>query len=259
MMQQSAGAELLGPLAADLAVAALALARRFSNGATLWCWAPGAPEHAQHVAVEFVHPVIIGTRALPAIAVTSVGGVDDLRAVVRRGDVILIVGAVADHGLDSGVAAVLRRGASWGVTTFWIGAGARPPAGAADHVLWRDVPACAPGDAAAATGGADAALAAFDGRLVLVYHLLWELTHVCLEHPGLLTDDSACSGPTCVTCADEADVAEVVEATPRHATVRTDGRLAQIDTSLIDDVSAGDLVLVHAGAAISIVDEARTR
>ena len=24
------------------------------------------------------------------------------------------------------------------------------------------------------------------GRFVLLYHLLWELTHVCFEHPGLL-------------------------------------------------------------------------
>ena len=22
-----------------------------------------------------------------------------------------------------------------------------------------------------------------DGRLVLLYHVLWELTHVCFEHP----------------------------------------------------------------------------
>ncbi len=238
-MQQSTAGEGLGPLAADLAGAALTLARRFASGATLWCWAPGAPEHAQHVAVEFVHPVIMGTRALPASAVTSGNGVDDLRALVRRGDVILVVGAAGDAGVE----AVLRRGGSWGVSTFWIGAGERPPAGAADHVLWRD---------------GDAALAEHDGRLVLVYHLLWELTHVCLEHPGLLNDDEpACSATTCLTCADEADVAEVVEAAPRRATVRSDGRLQRIDTSLIDEVSAGDLVLVHAGAAISIVGEPR--
>ena len=44
----------------DLARAALALARRFAAGATLWCVAPAWPEHARHVAVEFVHPVIMG-------------------------------------------------------------------------------------------------------------------------------------------------------------------------------------------------------
>ena len=45
---------------ADLAAAALALARRFAAGATLWCVAPAWPSHARHVAVEFVHPVIVG-------------------------------------------------------------------------------------------------------------------------------------------------------------------------------------------------------
>ncbi|MBA3302725.1 MAG: hydrogenase assembly protein HupF, partial [Acidimicrobiia bacterium] len=64
----------LGPLAVDLAATALSLARRFAAGATLWCWAPGADQHARHVAVEFVHPVIVGKRALPAVAVTDAVG-----------------------------------------------------------------------------------------------------------------------------------------------------------------------------------------
>ena len=56
-----------GP-AEDLAAAALSLARRFADGATMWCVAPAWPSHARHVAVEFVHPVIVGTRALPAVS-----------------------------------------------------------------------------------------------------------------------------------------------------------------------------------------------
>ena len=40
-------------------------------------------------------------------------------------------------------------------------------------------------------GGADAGLAARSGDVVLLYHLLWELTHVVFEHPGLLTDEPA--------------------------------------------------------------------
>jgi hypothetical protein len=51
-----------------LASAAFELAKRFARGATLWCAAPEWPWHAQHVAVEFVHPVIVGKRALPAVA-----------------------------------------------------------------------------------------------------------------------------------------------------------------------------------------------
>ncbi|MCU1501280.1 MAG: HupF/HypC family protein [Ilumatobacteraceae bacterium] len=240
MVQHSENGEALGPLAADLASAALALARRFAAGATLWCWAPAAPAHAQHVAVEFVHPVIMGKRALPSVAVTAGGdeGVGILRSLVRSGDAILVVGGASDAHVE----AVMRRGPSWGAITLWVGSGDRPAPGAADHVLWRED---------------DEALAGHDGRLVLVYHLLWELTHVCFEHPGLLTPGDEGAGPACTTCADEADVAEVVERRDDSATVRAAGRLLRIDTSLIDDVHAGDLVLVHAGAAISIVDEAR--
>ena len=47
-----------------LATAAMAVARRFARGATLWCIAPEWPEHARHVAVEFVHPVLVGKRGV---------------------------------------------------------------------------------------------------------------------------------------------------------------------------------------------------
>ena len=58
-------------LAADLAAAAFTLARRFAAGATLWSIAPSWEPHALHIAVEFVHPVIMGKRALPAVALTG--------------------------------------------------------------------------------------------------------------------------------------------------------------------------------------------
>ena len=62
-------------------------ARRFAAGATMWCLAPAWPEHARHVAVEFVHPVIVGKRALPAVSVIEPDPVAALRATVRAGDV----------------------------------------------------------------------------------------------------------------------------------------------------------------------------
>ncbi len=55
-----------------LARACLAMARRFGAGGRLLVFGEGAQAtDAQHVAVEFVHPVIVGKRALPAIALTS--------------------------------------------------------------------------------------------------------------------------------------------------------------------------------------------
>jgi len=194
-------------LGEDLARAALALARRFAAGATMWCLAPAWPEHARHVAVEFVHPVIMGKRALPAVSVVDPDPVAALRATVRAGDVLVAISPADDPVVQS----AMRRAGAWGVTTLWIGPGRRPPAGAADHVLWIDGP----------TGGA-----AHDGRLVLRYHVLWELTHVCFEHPGLLApSEAACElGTACVTCSDEGLLAEVV-AVPdaTAASVRTAG------------------------------------
>jgi hypothetical protein len=227
-------------VAEDLATAALDMARSFFAGATLWCSAPEWPSHAQHLAVEFVHPVIIGKRALPAAPVDG-DLVSTLRVVASPGDIF----AAISRADDPAVSAAMRRAPAWGLRSFWIGMGERPPAGAADHVLWLDD---------------DVAPAAFGGKLVLVYHLLWELIHVCFEHPGLLaagppTRDTACTDEVCVTCSDEGRLAEVVMTGPGfQAQVRTAAGIEGIDTTLIATPSPGDLVLVHAGSAVTLLD-----
>ncbi len=52
------------------------MAERFARGGRLVALghSPAARSDARHVAVEFVHPVIVGKRALPAIALTPDGG-----------------------------------------------------------------------------------------------------------------------------------------------------------------------------------------
>ncbi|HZH25297.1 MAG TPA: hypothetical protein VEY49_10355, partial [Solirubrobacteraceae bacterium] len=51
-------------------------AERFARGGRLIALgrSPAARSDARHVAVEFVHPVIVGKRALPALALTAEGG-----------------------------------------------------------------------------------------------------------------------------------------------------------------------------------------
>jgi hypothetical protein len=225
-------------VAEDLARASLALARRFNEGATMWCASPNWPFHAHHVAVEFVHPVIVGKRALPAVTVPPAADmVATLRASVVPGDIVLVL---ADPG-DTRVLDAMRRGAAWGVETVWIGAGSeRPPLGVADHVIWLDTES--PLDASE--------------QFVRIYHLLWELTHVCFEHSGLLKPEPECAadgevGSVCVTCSDEGRPAEVVSVAGDEALVRTPDGQETIDVSLIDPPSPGDLVLIHAGFAIT--------
>jgi hypothetical protein len=222
-----------GRVADDLARASLALARRFSAGATMWCASPNWPFHAHHVAVEFVHPVIVGKRALPAVTVPPAADmVATLRASVNAGDIVL---ALADAD-DPRVLDAMRRGPAWGVETVWIGAGRnRPEPGAADHVIWVDT---------------DVPLEASE-LFVRIYHLLWELTHVCFEHSGLLKPEPECTDEVCITCSDEGRPAEVVTVDGDEAVVRTPDGQERIDVSLIDTPAPGDLVLIHAGFAIT--------
>jgi hydrogenase maturation factor len=224
----------LGELSEDLAAAAFAMARRFAAGTTMWCASPTWPHHARHVAVEFVHPVIVGKRALPALTVPAHDLVASLRVQTRPGDTVLVV-ADAD---DPQVREVMRRAPAWGVETIWIGQGRRPTDGAADHVLWLDGEHLAP----------------YDGRFILLYHLLWELTHVCFEHPGLLAEE-VCEGEVCVTCSDEGRLAEVIRADgDGDALVRTADGEEEVDTTLVGPVAVDDLLLVHAGSAITVVE-----
>jgi hypothetical protein len=91
------------------------------------------------------------------------------------------------------------------------------------------------------------------GTFVLMYHLLWELTHVCFEHPGLLKPPAdECTDDVCVTCSDEGRLAEVLlEPADGQALVRTAKGEEWVDTTTLPDIRRNDLVLVHAGAAIT--------
>jgi hydrogenase maturation factor len=222
----------------NLAAAALSLARRFAAGATMWCVSPAWPAHGRHVAVEFVHPVIMGKRALPAIFVDDEDTLGSLRLLVRPGDVVVALGTEADGKIGS----VLRRAEAWGLTSVWIGAGPHPPASAADHLLW--------------VNGVDADLAGSSGGYVLIYHLLWELVHVVFEHPGLLVEPAACTDEVCITCSDEGRVVEVVETIDDStAVVLAAGHRERVDTTLVGSPVHGDLLLVHAGTAITTITD----
>ncbi len=186
--------------------------------------------------MEFVHPVIVGKPALAAVALAAHQLTPTARANMSLGDVLIAIGP-AD---DPGVLELVRRAPAWGVATLWVGSGARPPAGSADHVLWLP----------------DDEMAPHDGRFILLYHLLWELAHVCLEHRGVLEPDTSCDGPVCITCSDEGRLAEVVSVSGPTAQVRIDGTLEEADLALVGEVSVHDLLVVHAGMAITRLDAA---
>jgi len=59
------------------------LAQAFEQGRRLVVWAPGRDDHAHHVAVEFIHPAVTGSVALPASTGTPP---------VAEGEILLIIG-----------------------------------------------------------------------------------------------------------------------------------------------------------------------
>ena len=73
--------------AGNLPDQALALARVFTAGGRLIVSALDRPDHARHVAVEFVHPAITGARSLSSFAIAP----EDIDHVVRPDDALLII------------------------------------------------------------------------------------------------------------------------------------------------------------------------
>src|SRR5579883_1674999 len=120
-----------GSQAGRIAEACWAMARRFHQGGRLLAFGNGAwATDAQHVAVEFVHPVIVGKRALPALALTNdsatlsglmAGGrpempfSEQLRVLARPQDIAL---GFSPDGRCPNVLAALREARQMGLLTL---------------------------------------------------------------------------------------------------------------------------------------------
>jgi hydrogenase maturation factor len=69
-----------------------------------------------------------------------------------------------------------------------------------------------------------------------------------------------CGGEICITCSDEGRIGEVIAppVTPLDlALVRTAAGQESIDVTLVAPVTAGDLILVHAGVALTRLEGTR--
>jgi len=166
-----------------LALACRDMAERFTRGGRLLVFGNGAgTTDAQHVAVEFVHPVIVGKRALPALslvsdAATLMGvatrhGLDGVFAhqveVLGRPDDIAL--GLSSDGQCVNVRAGLRAARKAGMLTVaLLGAdgGGVVAEREADHCL---------------VVASDDPLVVKEGH-VTAYHLLWELVHVFFDSP----------------------------------------------------------------------------
>lgn len=163
-----------------------AMALRFHQGGKLIVFGNGGTAtDAQHVVVEFVHPVIVGKRALPAISLTNdaatLTGIArsdgfeavfaaQLRLLASPEDIAL---GISVDGRCANVREALREARGMGLLAVALAGGdggdiARDDV--ADHVV--------------VAGGADPCVV--KEVHVTTYHILWELVHVFFEQPGLL-------------------------------------------------------------------------
>jgi D-sedoheptulose 7-phosphate isomerase len=152
--RSEAGARFFEVEAERIARLCHAMAERFAAGGRLIAAGetPSARSDARHVAVEFVHPVIVGKRALPAIGVAGEGGpiAEQLALTVEPGDIVMLFeGAPPPAQRD-----VLTIGFPGGDWSF------DPPSD--DPFVCQEL-------------------------VETLYHVLWELVHVFFEHRGLLS------------------------------------------------------------------------
>ncbi len=166
----------------QIAQACWAMAKRFHNGGRLLAFGNGAwATDAQHVSVEFVHPVIVGKRALPALALTNDSATistltngegifaRQIRVLARPQDIAL---GFSPDGNCANVIDALQEARRRGLLTLGL----------------------------CGNEGGAMIQATLDFRFVVpstdpmviqethetLYHVLWELVHIFFEHEGML-------------------------------------------------------------------------
>jgi D-sedoheptulose 7-phosphate isomerase len=173
-------------LAADadaIAVACHAMAVRFECGGRLVVFGEGGSGcDAAHVVVEFVHPVIVGKRALPALALPGPDLAAQIELFAEPADIAL---GISTGPAGGPVAAALQAARRAGLLTVGLFGGTEP---------------CAEGRTATGEPVGGDAGSDVDGDVaehlfvvpstdplvvkevqVTTYHLLWELVHVFAE------------------------------------------------------------------------------
>ncbi len=169
----AAGGAFFGAEAERIARCCHRMAERFAREGRLIALGPtpAARSDARHVSVEFVHPVIVGKRALPALALTAEGGPlrPQLDAIADPADIVIGFGLDGPAAGAAETADCLELAAERGCMTIGFGPGVAEGRGGG----WAfEVPSEDP--------------CVRQELVETLYHVLWELVHVFFEHRGLL-------------------------------------------------------------------------
>jgi D-sedoheptulose 7-phosphate isomerase len=141
------------------------MAERFARGGRLIAvgLSPAARSDVRHVAVEFVHPVIVGKRALPALGFVGESSriSDELALVAEADDIVIAFGEPGDGPELSAAIATARSRGSLTIAFAQLPAEWVLEPAADDPFVRQEL-------------------------VETTYHILWELVHVFFEHRGLL-------------------------------------------------------------------------
>jgi D-sedoheptulose 7-phosphate isomerase len=174
--------------ATEIAHACHDMSLRFHRGGKLIVFGNGGTStDSQHISVEFVHPVLVGKLALPALSLTN--------------DVATLTGVTRDHGFAEVFAHQLRQLAGPDDIALGVSSDGRCEnvlkgleTARQLELLTIALTGGTGGEIASSTAVDHALVVRSDDPLVVkevhvtAYHILWELVHVFFEHPGLLDE-----------------------------------------------------------------------
>ncbi len=185
-----------------LAAASCAMSERFKQGGRLLAFGQGPyATDAQHVSVEFVHPVIVGKRALPALDLSILYD-PWLKTILRPEDIVMGFGPPQGN---VEITAALNRSSARGAMTIALPGPVGDyscQAATSDPFIHQEV-------------------------IEILYHALWETVHVFLEHQemGLDTGDAGFLYPFLGTQKQETSGIEAEVAASIRLKVQDDTKL----------------------------------
>jgi len=172
--------------------AALAVARAYHAGKKmLVCGNGGSATDAQHIAVEFMHPITVGRRALPAIClnndiamVTAVANdvsfddvfVRQIIALGNAGDVLL---GISTSGNSENLLHAFDTAQRMGLVTLGLAGNDGGKMSEMHDEGLLDISLTVP----------TASVHRIQETHVTLYHIIWDLTHELLQHPAILAAD----------------------------------------------------------------------
>ena len=173
--------------------ASLSVAKAFHRGRKLLvCGNGGSATDAQHVAVEFMHPVIVGRKALPAICltndmamVTAVAndvGFDDIftRQIIalgQEGDALL---GISTSGNSENLLHAFQTARRMKMTTI----------GFAGNEGGKMAEMCAHGSLDFCLNVPTSSIHRIQETHVALYHIMWDMVHTFLQHKSLVEEES---------------------------------------------------------------------